>query len=118
MIDNRANDLVRLDIRINGDDAPPLASICHKESAHSLGKGVTEKLKELIPRQQIPVKIQACIGVKPVASSVISPMRKDVLAKCYGKHMLLITKAIFFIRSVFISHAPRLLNTMIHRWRY
>ena len=45
---------------------------------------MTEKLKELIPRQMIPVKIQACIGVKPIASSVISPMRKDVLAKCYG----------------------------------
>ena len=88
LIGNRANDLVRPDIRINGEDAAPLASICHKENAHPLGKGMTEKLKELIPRQQIPVKIQACIGVKPVASSVISPMRKDVLAKCYGKHVL------------------------------
>jgi translation elongation factor EF-4 len=88
LIGNRPNDLVRLDIRINGEDAAPLASICHKENAHPLGKGMTEKLKELIPRQQIPVKIQACIGVKPVASSVISPLRKDVLAKCYGKHVL------------------------------
>lgn len=80
----RANDLVRLDVRINGEDAPPLACICHRNDAYSIGKGLTEKLKELIPRQQFKVPIQACIGVKPVASSVIPPIRKDVLAKCYG----------------------------------
>jgi GTP-binding protein LepA len=54
----RANDLVRLDVRINGDDCPPLASICHRSQAHSLGKEMALKLKELIPRQMIPVKIQ------------------------------------------------------------
>merc|ERR1711967_35082 len=80
----RANNLVRLDIKINGEDVPPLATIVHRDSAHSLGKGLTEKLKELIPRQLFRVPIQACIGVKPVASSAIPPMRKDVLAKCYG----------------------------------
>mmetsp|Transcript_53997 Transcript_53997/g.123056 ORF Transcript_53997/g.123056 Transcript_53997/m.123056 type:complete len:675 (+) Transcript_53997:50-2074(+) len=80
----RANDLVRLDIQINGETAPPLASICHKDQAQMLGRAMTEKLKELIPRQMIPVKIQACIGVKGIATTVISPMRKDVLAKCYG----------------------------------
>jgi len=62
---------VRLDIKINGEDAPPLALICHKEQAHGIGRSMTEKLKELIPRQMIVVKIQACIGVKPVASSQV-----------------------------------------------
>jgi GTP-binding protein LepA len=80
----RPNPLVRLDIRINGEDAPPLASICHRDEAHDIGKAMCEKLKELIPRQQFKVPIQACIGSKPVASSAISPIRKDVLAKCYG----------------------------------
>ena len=80
----RANELVRLDIKINGEDAPPLASICHRDNAHTLGKALTVKLKELIPRQLFKVPIQACVGVKPVASSVISARSKDVLAKCYG----------------------------------
>ncbi|CAN0344585.1 unnamed protein product, partial [Phaeothamnion confervicola] len=80
----REGDLVRLDIRINSEDAPPLASICHRDQAHGRGKLLTEKLKELIPRQQFRVPIQACIGAKPVASSAIPPIRKDVLAKCYG----------------------------------
>lgn len=80
----RANNLVRLDVRINGEEAPPLATICHRDDAYTIGKSLTEKLKELIPRQQFKVPIQACIGVKPVASSVIPPLRKDVLAKCYG----------------------------------
>jgi len=80
----RENDLVRLDIMINGEPAPPLACIVHRDAAHSIGKGMTRKLRELIPRQQFKVPIQAAIGQKIVASSVISPMRKDVLAKCYG----------------------------------
>ena len=72
----RPNNLVRLDIKINGEDAPPLATICHRDNAHDLGKALTVKLKELIPRQMFRVPIQACIGVKPVASSAIPPMRK------------------------------------------
>ncbi len=56
----------------------------HKDDSHSTGKKLTRKLKELIPRQLFKVPIQAAIGAKIVASSVISPMRKDVLAKCYG----------------------------------
>lgn len=80
----RANDLVRLDIKINGEDASPLASIAHRDAAYGVGKKLTEKLRDLIPRQMFKVPIQACIGVKPIASSVIPPMRKDVLAKCYG----------------------------------
>ena len=80
----RANDLVRLDILINGEPAPPLANIVHRDASHPTGKALTRRLKELIPRQQFKVPIQAAIGQKIVASSVISPMRKDVLAKCYG----------------------------------
>ena len=80
----RANDLVRLDVLINGELAPPLASIVPREASHSVGKALTRKLKEVIPRQQFKVPIQAAIGAKVVASSTISPMRKDVLAKCYG----------------------------------
>lgn len=80
----RRDSLVRLDIRINGEDAPPLATIVHKDKAHDIGKIVCRKLKELIPRQQFKVPIQACIGNKPVASAQISAVMKDVLAKCYG----------------------------------
>ena len=80
----RENDLVRLDVLINGEQALPLSAIVHRESAHGTGKALTRKLKDLIPRQQFKVPIQAAIGQKIVASSVISPMRKDVLAKCYG----------------------------------
>ena len=80
----RPNDLVRLDILINGEIAAPLANIVPKDDSHSVGKALTRKLKELIPRQQFKVPIQAAIGRNIVASSTISPMRKDVLAKCYG----------------------------------
>lgn len=80
----RKDNLVRLDIRINGEEAPPLATIVHRDKAHDIGKIVCKKLKELIPRQQFKVPIQACIGNKPVASESISALMKDVLAKCYG----------------------------------
>ena len=80
----RPNDLVRLDVLINGEPALPLSAIVHRDDSHTVGKALTRKLKELIPRQQFKVPIQAAIGQKIVASSVISPMRKDVLAKCYG----------------------------------
>ena len=80
----REDKLVKLDIRINGEDAPPLATIVHRDKAHDIGKIICNKLKELIPRQQFKVPIQACIGAKPVASAQISAVMKDVLAKCYG----------------------------------
>ncbi len=80
----RRNDLVRLDVRINGEDAGPLASICHRNQAYTRGKALTEKLKELIPRQQFKISIQACVGAKPIASSIIPTFRKDVTARCYG----------------------------------
>jgi len=80
----RENDLVRLDIKINDEEATPLACIVHRDKSHAVGKALTEKLKELIPRQMFKVPIQACIGGKVIASCAISAMRKDVLAKCYG----------------------------------
>ena len=80
----RANDLVRLDILIAGEPASPLANIVHRDSSHSVGKALCRRLKDLIPRQQFKVPLQAAIGQKIVASAAISPIRKDVLAKCYG----------------------------------
>jgi GTP-binding protein LepA len=80
----RPNDLVRLDVLIAGEPAAPLANIVHRDAANRIGKALTRRLKDLIPRQQFKVQLQAAIGQKIVASSTISPMRKDVLAKCYG----------------------------------
>lgn len=84
LIDYRESDLVRLDVKINYEDATPLSTIVHRDAAQKVGRALTASLKELIPRQMFKIPIQACVGVKIIASSVISPMRKDVLAKCYG----------------------------------
>ena len=84
IIDYRESDLVRLDVKINYEDASPLATIVHRDAAQSVGRKLVASLKELIPRQMFKVPIQACIGVKVIASAAISPIRKDVLAKCYG----------------------------------
>jgi len=84
IIDYRPSDLVRLDVKINYENAPPLACILHRDQAQTVGRKLVAKLKDLIPRQMFKVPIQACIGVKVIASTSISPMRKDVLAKCYG----------------------------------
>ena len=84
LIEYRPGDLVRLDVKINYEDASPLATIVHVDAAQLIGRRLVASLKELIPRQMFKVPIQACIGVKVIASASISPMRKDVLAKCYG----------------------------------
>ena len=84
IIDYRVSDLTRLDIKINYEVAPPLACIVHKEKAQSVGRKLCAALKKEIPRQQFKIPIQACLGVKVIASESISPIRKDVLAKCYG----------------------------------
>lgn len=67
----RKNDLVRLDIKINGETAEPLANIVHRANAYQVGRALTKRLKELIPRQQFKVPIQAAIGAKVVASESI-----------------------------------------------
>ncbi len=84
LIGYRANDLVRLDVLINSERADPLTTIVHKDNAYGVGKGLVQKLKELIPKQQFKIPLQASIGSRIIASEGISALRKDVLSKCYG----------------------------------
>ncbi|XP_041003487.1 translation factor GUF1 homolog, chloroplastic [Juglans microcarpa x Juglans regia] len=80
----KESELLKLDIQINGDTVEPLATIVHRDKAYAVGRALTQKLKELIPRQMFKVPIQACIGAKVIASESLSAIRKDVLSKCYG----------------------------------
>ncbi|MDQ3141951.1 MAG: translation elongation factor 4 [Bacteroidota bacterium] len=83
-IDYRQSDLIKLDIKLNGDNVDALTALVHRTKAEAVGRRMCKKLRELLPKHQFVIAIQAAIGGKIIARETISAMRKDVTAKCYG----------------------------------
>jgi GTP-binding protein LepA len=84
LVGYRTDDLIKLDMLVNGDPLDALSVIVHREKAYARGRDLAVKLKDIVPRQQYEVAIQAAIGSKVIARTTVKAMRKDVTAKCYG----------------------------------
>ena len=84
MADYQKSDMVKVDMLLNGEPCDALSLIAHKTRAYERSRGITEKLKEVVPRQLFEIPIQAAIGGKIIARETVKALRKDVIAKCYG----------------------------------